>query len=59
MAGKSLSHYLKPRGVAVLHPGLLQARMTNFTANGIMPEVSVRELLMRIDELTLDNTGTF
>jgi hypothetical protein len=27
--------------------------MTNFTANGITPEVSVRGLLMRIDELTL------
>ncbi len=59
MAGKSLSHDLKPRGVAVaiLHPGLVQ--MTNFTANGITPEVSVRGLLARIDELTLENTGTF
>ena len=61
MAGKSLSHDLKPRGipVAILHPGLVQTRMTNFTASGITPEVSVRGLLMRIDELTLDNTGTF
>ena len=61
MAGKSLSHDLKTRGlaVAILHPGLVQTRMTNFTASGITPEVSVRGLLMRIDELTLDNTGTF
>jgi len=61
MAGKSLSHDLKPRGIAVaiLHPGLVQTRMTNFTANGITPEVSVRGLLARIDELTLENTGTF
>ena len=61
MAGKSLSHDLKPRGIAVaiLHPGLVQTRMTSFTANGITPEVSVRGLLARIDELTLENTGTF
>jgi NAD(P)-dependent dehydrogenase (short-subunit alcohol dehydrogenase family) len=61
MAGKSLSHDLKPRGmaVAILHPGLVQTRMTNFTANGITPEGSVRGLLARIDELTLENTGTF
>lgn len=61
MAGKSLSHDLKPLGIAVaiLHPGLVQTRMTNFIANGITPEVSVRGLLARIDELTLDNTGSF
>jgi NAD(P)-dependent dehydrogenase (short-subunit alcohol dehydrogenase family) len=61
MAGKSLSHDLKPRGIAVaiLHPGLVQTRMTNFITNGITPEVSVRGLLARIDELTLETTGTF
>jgi NAD(P)-dependent dehydrogenase (short-subunit alcohol dehydrogenase family) len=61
MAGKSLSHDLQPRGIAVaiLHPGLVQTRMTNFTASGITPEVSVRGLLARIDELTLESTGTF
>ena len=61
MAGKSLAHDLKPRGVAVaiLHPGLVQTRMTNFTKGGITPEASVKGLLARIDELTLDNTGTF
>lgn len=61
MAGKSLAHDLKPRGIAVaiLHPGLVQTRMTNFTSSGITPEVSVKGLLSRIDELTLDNTGTF
>ncbi len=61
MAGKSLSYDLKPLGIAVaiLHPGLVQTRMTNFTANGITPEVSVRGLLTRIDELKLENTGTF
>lgn len=61
MAGKSLSLDLKPRGIAVaiLHPGLVQTRMTNFTAGGITPEESVKNLLARIDELNLENTGTF
>jgi NAD(P)-dependent dehydrogenase (short-subunit alcohol dehydrogenase family) len=61
MAGKSLAHDIKPRGIAVaiLHPGLVQTRMTNFTSGGITPEDSVKGLLARIDELTLENTGTF
>lgn len=61
MAGKSLAHDLKERGIAVaiLHPGLVQTRMTNFTSGGITPEDSVKGLLARIDELTLENTGTF
>jgi NAD(P)-dependent dehydrogenase (short-subunit alcohol dehydrogenase family) len=61
MAGKSLSLDLKPRriAVAILHPGLVQTRMTNFTSGGITPEESVKGLLKRIDELTLENTGTF
>jgi NAD(P)-dependent dehydrogenase (short-subunit alcohol dehydrogenase family) len=61
MAGKSLALDLKSRGIAVaiLHPGLVQTRMTNFTDSGITPEESVKGLLARIDELTLENTGTF
>ncbi len=61
MAGKSLSHDLQPQGIAVaiLHPGLVQTRMTNFTANGITPETSVQGLLALIDQLNLSNTGTF
>jgi NAD(P)-dependent dehydrogenase (short-subunit alcohol dehydrogenase family) len=61
MAGKSLALDLKPRGIAVaiLHPGLVQTRMTDFTANGITPTASVQGLLARIDELNLDNTGSF
>ncbi len=61
MAGKSLSHDLKPKGIAVaiLHPGLVQTRMTGFTDSGITPVESVKGLLARIDELTLDNSGTF
>ncbi len=61
MAGKSLSHDLKSReiAVAILHPGMVQTRMTNFASGGITPEDSVTGLLARIDELTLENTGTF
>lgn len=61
MAGKSLSHDLKPQGIAVaiLHPGLVQTRMTRFNAQGITPEQSVQGLLARIDQLNLENTGTF
>ncbi len=61
MAGKSLSVDLKPRGisVAILHPGLVSTRMTGFTANGIQPKESVKGLIQRIDELTLETTGTF
>lgn len=59
MAGKSLSLDLAPRGIAVaiLHPGLVQTRMTGFS--GITPEESVVGLLQRIDGLSLENTGTF
>ena len=61
MAGKSLSVDLKPRGIAVaiLHPGLVSTRMTRFTSNGIQPKESVKGMIQRIDDLTLENTGTF
>ncbi|MGK7879538.1 MAG: SDR family oxidoreductase [Crocosphaera sp.] len=61
MAGKSLSVDLKPKNIAVaiLHPGLVKTRMTNFTPNGITPEQSVKGLIARIDQLNLENTGTF
>lgn len=61
MAGKSLSVDLKPRNIAVaiLHPGLVKTRMTNFNRNGITPEQSVKGLIDRIDQLNLENTGTF
>ncbi|MEO0968742.1 MAG: SDR family oxidoreductase [Cyanobacteria bacterium J06639_18] len=61
MAGKSLSEDLKSKGipVAILHPGLVKTRMTNFTDSGITTETSVKGLLARIDELNMDNTGTF
>lgn len=59
MAGKSLALDLQSRkvAVAILHPGLVQTRMTGFS--GITTEQSVQGLLARIDGLTLANTGTF
>ena len=61
MAGKSLSVDLKSKNisVAILHPGLVSTRMTGFTTNGIQPKESVDGLIKRIDQLTLENTGTF
>jgi NAD(P)-dependent dehydrogenase (short-subunit alcohol dehydrogenase family) len=61
MAGKSLAHDLRPQGIAVaiLHPGLVQTRMTGFTKGGITPAESVAGLLARIDALTLETSGTF
>ncbi|AFZ43995.1 short-chain dehydrogenase/reductase SDR [Halothece sp. PCC 7418] len=59
MAGKSLSEDLKPRKIAVgiLHPGMVQTRMTGFS--GITTSESVEGLLQRIEELNLSNSGTF
>ncbi len=61
MAGKSLAIDLKSEGIAVaiLHPGLVQTRMTNFNASGITPGQSVAGLIARVDDLNLENTGTF
>lgn len=59
MAGKSLSHDLKPRqiSVAILHPGMVSTAMTGY--NGIPPSEAVKGLLARIDRLNLENSGTF
>ena len=61
MAGKSLAVDLKPKGISVsiLHPGLVSTRMTGFASNGIQPKESVKGIIERIDQLTLENTGTF
>jgi len=59
-AGVSLARDLKPRGIAValLHPGFVQTRMVGF-AGDITPGQAAERLAARIDELTLDNSGTF
>ena len=59
-AGKSLAIDLKPRGIAVgiLHPGWVRTDMTG--RNGLIDaNESAKGLLARMDELNLDNTGTF
>lgn len=59
-AGKSLAHDLAPRGIAVaiLHPGYVKTEMTGNHGN-VEPDAAARALLERIDQLTLQNTGTF
>ncbi len=59
MAGKSLSQDLKPRqiSVAILHPGMVSTAMTGY--NGIPPSEAVKGLLARINQLNLENSGTF
>lgn len=61
MAGRSLSIDLKARGIAVaiVHPGLVRTRMIEFNPRGIPPEQAVEGLMARVDELTLETTGTF
>jgi NAD(P)-dependent dehydrogenase (short-subunit alcohol dehydrogenase family) len=59
MIGRNLVHELTPRGisVALLHPGLVATDMTNKT--GIPAAESAGGLIARIDELNMENTGTF
>ena len=59
MAGKNLSHDLAPRGIAVvlLHPGLVATEMTG--GNGITPSDAARGIIQRLDDLTMENSGTF
>lgn len=59
-AGVSLARDLKPRGIAVvlLHPGFVQTDMVGF-AGDISPAVAAERLAARINELTLENSGSF
>lgn len=59
-AGMSLALDLKPRGIAVaiLHPGFVSTEMVGGRGD-IEPEVAASRLAKRIDELTLETTGTF
>ena len=60
MAGRSLANDLKDDGVAVaiLHPGFVRTEMTGHQGL-IDPPESVAGLIARIDEVTLESTGTF
>lgn len=59
-AGMSLAQDLKSRGVAVaiLHPGLVGTEMIGGHGD-ITPDQAAERLAQRIDELNLENTGTF
>lgn len=58
--GRSLAMDLKPKGIAVaqLHPGYVKTRMVNF-GGMISPEEAAAGLAERIDNLTIENTGSF
>ena len=60
MAGVSLAHDLKDRGVAValLHPGYVQTDMTGGRGN-VQPSEAAAGLIARMDGLSMDNTGSF
>ncbi|HEX9619545.1 MAG TPA: SDR family oxidoreductase [Polyangiaceae bacterium] len=60
MAGVSLARDLGPRGIAVgiLHPGMVRTQMTSDHGT-LTPAEAVAGLLARIDELSLDTTGSF
>ncbi len=59
-AGVTLARDLGRRGIAValLHPGFVQTDMVGF-AGDISPAVAAERLAARIDELTLENSGSF
>ena len=58
-AGKSLAIDLKPLGIAIgiFHPGLVATAMTG--EQGISPHDAAGQLIARIDQLSLDNSGQF
>ncbi len=58
--GKSLAMDLKPRGVAVflLHPGYVATDMVGGTGD-VSPAQSAEQLVQRLDQLGLEQTGTF
>lgn len=57
--GTNLKYELAPRNIAVilLHPGLVATEMTG--GQGITPEQAASGLIQRIDDLTLETSGTF
>jgi NAD(P)-dependent dehydrogenase (short-subunit alcohol dehydrogenase family) len=59
MAGVNLAHELRSRGIAVLmlHPGMVATEMTG--RQGVPVEDAAAMLLERIEQLGLEQTGTF
>ena len=58
--GKSLAVDLAPRGIAVvlLHPGYVATDMVGGSGD-VTPEHAARQLVERLDALTLEQSGTF
>jgi NAD(P)-dependent dehydrogenase (short-subunit alcohol dehydrogenase family) len=59
MVGMNLRHDLAAEGIAValLHPGLVATDMTG--GRGVTTEKSARGLIARMDELTMETSGSF
>lgn len=60
MAGKNLSIDFEPRGIGVylLHPGYVATEMVNFSGP-TPPDVAAKGLIERMDNLTMEQTGSF
>lgn len=60
MAGKNLALDLNPKGIStvLLHPGYVKTKMTGFHGE-ITPETSAKGLIKLIDQLTLENSGSY
>lgn len=60
IASVSLAHDLVPRNIAVgiIHPGYVKTEMTGMRGN-LTPEESARGIIARVEELNMDNSGTF
>lgn len=60
MAGMNLAHELKEREIAVglLHPGFVRTEMTGGRGD-VEPAEAAAGLVERIDELSMDTTGSF
>jgi NAD(P)-dependent dehydrogenase (short-subunit alcohol dehydrogenase family) len=59
-AGMSLARDLEPAGIAVaiLHPGFVRTEMTGRSGN-VEPADAAKQLVERVDQLSLETTGTF
>jgi NAD(P)-dependent dehydrogenase (short-subunit alcohol dehydrogenase family) len=59
-AGMSLARDLRSSGIAVaiLHPGAVRTDMTDGTGN-VEPDQAAKQLVDRLDALSLETTGTF
>jgi len=59
MAGQSLAVDLRSTGIAVgiFHPGMVATDMTGF--QGMEPAVAAANLITRIDQLSMENSGQF